>query len=210
MTGKETVPQKGERAIRIAITTVGVLMAIFQLVSTQHLLFDVYRFYNLHLAFSLVLVFLLLLKGRKSKGSGIYTAVLLFFSLAVVVYMHLFADDVASRMGYPEGADYAFCILLLFVVLEATRRSFGYVFPILAAIFTLYAFFGYKLPSPYDAAYFPVDPCSQGWLSFPGYTVSAYRSLQITSSFSFSFGRSFRLQERPGFFRNSANWLERV
>jgi TRAP transporter 4TM/12TM fusion protein len=201
MAAEETTPQKGDHAVRIVITIVGVLMAIFQLVSTQHLLFDVYRFYNLHLAFSLVLVFLLLLKGKKSKGSRIYTALLLFFSLAVVVYMHLFADDIASRMGYPEGADYAFYILLLLVVLEATRRSFGYVFPILAAIFTLYAFFGYKLPSPYDAAYFPWDSMLSRLTLFSGiYGLG----ISVSSNYIFLFvlfGALIQITGAPRFFQ---------
>jgi TRAP transporter 4TM/12TM fusion protein len=148
---------RAERAIDLAISIIGVAMAIFHLVNTQYLFVGVYPFYNAHLGFSLALVFLLLLKKGKKKGSQIYTLILLALSLGVVGYMGMYSDDLMARMGYPEGLDFAFCILLLLVTIEATRRSFGLIFPILSAIFAVYAFWGYKLPSPFDAAYFPWD-----------------------------------------------------
>jgi TRAP transporter 4TM/12TM fusion protein len=146
-----------KKIVDLAITTIGVAMAIFHLISTQYLLLSVYQFYNVHLAFSLVLVFLSMLKKGGKRGAHIYTLILLLLSLGTAGYMGIYSDDLAVRMGYPEGVDFIFCIALIIVVIEATRRSFGYVFPILAAVFTLYAFWGYKLSPPLDAAYFPWD-----------------------------------------------------
>ncbi len=189
-----------DKTINLAIAILGVAMAIFQLASTQYLFVSVYQFYNIHLGFSLSLVFLLLLKKTTKKGTRISTLVLLVLSLGIVGYMGIYSEDLAARMGYPEGLDFAFCIVLIIVVVEATRRSFGYVFPILAAIFTLYAFWGYKLPHPMTSAYLPWDSVLSRLSLFTGiYGLG----ISVSSNYIFlfiMFGALIQITGAPRFF----------
>jgi TRAP transporter 4TM/12TM fusion protein len=191
---------RSDNVINTAILVIGGAMAVFQLASTQHLFVSVYHFYNIHLGFSLVLVFLLLLKKGQKKGSRIYTLILLALSLGVVAYMGIYCDDLAANMGYPEGADFVFCFALILVVVEATRRSSGYVFPILAAFFTLYAFWGYKLPAPMTAAYLPWDSILSRLSLFTGiYGLG----ISVSSNYIFlfiMFGALIQITGAPRFF----------
>ena len=55
-------------------------------------------------------------------------------------------DDLAFRVGNPLPIDVAMGSVLIFVLLEATRRSIGWPLPVIAVIVMGYALFGRYAP----------------------------------------------------------------
>ena len=70
-------------------------------------------------------------------------------SLACIAWMIWNGDDFLDRNVNPTPGDQFFGIALMFLVIEATRRTTGWVMPIVIGGFLLYAFVGPWLPSPW-------------------------------------------------------------
>ena len=78
-----------------------------------------------------------------------WDAVLALVAVASIVYMIAGGDDFADRNTHPTTWDMVFGIALIFLVIEATRRTSGWVMPIIIGMFLAYAFAGPWLPSPW-------------------------------------------------------------
>jgi TRAP transporter 4TM/12TM fusion protein len=70
-------------------------------------------------------------------------------SIAVVVYLIQGGDDFTDRNTSPLPWDIAFGIALIVLVLEAMRRSTGWVMPVITLAFIAYALSGPYLPAPW-------------------------------------------------------------
>ncbi len=70
-------------------------------------------------------------------------------SVAIVVYMVASGDDFTDRNVNPTTLDMVFGIALILLVVEATRRTSGWVMPFIIGGFIVYAFVGPWLPSPW-------------------------------------------------------------
>jgi len=70
-------------------------------------------------------------------------------SIAIVVYLIQGGDDFTDRNTSPEPWDIAFGIALIVLVLEAMRRTNGWIMPAITSAFILYALFGNSLPDPW-------------------------------------------------------------
>jgi TRAP transporter 4TM/12TM fusion protein len=70
-------------------------------------------------------------------------------SIAIVVYLIMGGDDFTDRNTAPETWDIVFGIALILLVMEAMRRTNGWIMPIITSCFILYALFGPYLPAPW-------------------------------------------------------------
>jgi TRAP transporter 4TM/12TM fusion protein len=70
-------------------------------------------------------------------------------AIAVVVYLIQGGDDITDRNTSPLPWDIAFGIALIALVLEAMRRSAGWVMPVITLAFLAYALAGPMLPAPW-------------------------------------------------------------
>jgi TRAP transporter 4TM/12TM fusion protein len=70
-------------------------------------------------------------------------------SVAIVAYMVASGDAFTDRNVNPTTLDMVFGIALILLVVEATRRTSGWVMPIVITGFIVYAFVGPWLPSPW-------------------------------------------------------------
>ncbi|MDP3085421.1 MAG: TRAP transporter fused permease subunit [Rubrivivax sp.] len=70
-------------------------------------------------------------------------------SIAIVVYLIMGGDDFTDRNTTPAPWDIAFGIALIALVLEAMRRTNGWIMPIVISAFVAYALFGPYLPAPW-------------------------------------------------------------
>jgi TRAP transporter 4TM/12TM fusion protein len=70
-------------------------------------------------------------------------------SIAIVVYLIQGGDDFTDRNTSPLPWDIAFGVALIVLVLEAMRRTNGWVMPIVTSAFIAYALFGPYLPEPW-------------------------------------------------------------
>ena len=70
-------------------------------------------------------------------------------SIAIVVYLLQGGDDFTDRNTSPNPWDIALGIALIALVLEAMRRTNGWIMPVITSAFILYALFGPYLPAPW-------------------------------------------------------------
>lgn len=99
---------------------------------------------SIHVAFVLVLIFLLYPARRTSNRTKItwYDVLLTIFSLSTTIYIFVDYLGIMQRGGIPNRFDILFGVILMLLVLEATRRVTGWPLPLLAILFFLYAIFG--------------------------------------------------------------------
>ena len=70
-------------------------------------------------------------------------------SIAVVVYLVMGGDDFTDRNTLPENWDVFFGICLIVLIMEAMRRTNGWIMPIITSLFIVYALAGPLLPAPW-------------------------------------------------------------
>ena len=70
-------------------------------------------------------------------------------SIAVVAYLLNGGDDITDRNTAPWTTDIVFGVMLIGLVLEAMRRTTGWIMPVITFAFILYALLGPYLPAPW-------------------------------------------------------------
>ena len=137
-----TPPALPTRLARRLTTAIAVAMSVFHLYVAFVGPPDAYVMRGSHLAFALVLAFLIM-PGRSGRAErvGMWDVVLLLAALAAALYPSANLTYVQNRMYYvdePRVADFVFGGALIVLILEATRRATGWALPITAAVFVLY------------------------------------------------------------------------
>ena len=134
-----SLPQAFSRHL---ITVVAVLMSVFHLYVAFVGPPDAYVMRGWHLAFALVLAFLVM-PGRHGTAERVGWAdvLLVLAAVAAALYPSASLDYIQNRFYYvddPRLADYVFGGALIVLVLEATRRATGWALPITAMVFLAY------------------------------------------------------------------------
>ena len=110
---------------------------------------------GIHLGFTLLLVFLsFAVWGRGDTKPGVLAPlglplwdwVLGIAGLVSALYVPWIFNDLAFRVGNPLSIDVAMGTILIFVLLEATRRAMGWPLPVIALLFIAYTYFGQSMP----------------------------------------------------------------
>ena len=103
-----------------------------------------------HVGFTLALVFLLFpaLPRLRHRFSWI-DALCALAGVVVVVYALAGGDDFLDRSTAPNTWDNVMGVALVLLVLEAARRSTGWVMPLVCVVFIVYAMIGPVLPAPW-------------------------------------------------------------
>jgi TRAP transporter 4TM/12TM fusion protein len=134
----------------LLVQTLGVAMGIYhilQLGGFFGVVTDPQKLYGVHLAFVLVLAFLVIPGRRGAEKPSLVDWILVAFSLIVVVYLFATFKDLTGRAGvFPTREDVIVGTLLVIAVIEAVRRSTGLALPIVCAAFVLYVFAGPHMP----------------------------------------------------------------
>jgi TRAP transporter 4TM/12TM fusion protein len=92
-------------------------------------------------------------RRRTGAGPGAFDWVLAAAALAAAVYPALVFDDYITRSARPPLADVLLGAVLLLLVLEACRRTTGWVLPAVCVAFVLYAYYGGFLPQDWSIAH---------------------------------------------------------
>jgi len=146
---EEGVARKVTGFWNVVITVLAVGMSLFAIytavfsVTTQ-----IVR--GVHVAFLLALSFLFYPITKKYKGKiNAIDVVLSVLGLACVIYMLVDFEDFIYRAVTPELWDMIFGLIFIALILEATRRSSGWIMPFTCILFLVYAYVGPWLPSPW-------------------------------------------------------------
>ncbi len=131
------------------VTLVAVVMSLFHLYAAHEIVrTEVLR--ATHVAFVLFLSFLVFPVARRYRHRVMWWDWLLaLLGIAVCAYLISQGDDFFDRSITPNNWDVFFGVALIVLVMEAMRRSTGWIMPIITVCFLLYAFFGAYLPAPW-------------------------------------------------------------
>ena len=129
---------------------VSVAMVIFQVWYVYRPTISPDQGANIHLAFGLFLVYWFAIRRAFSHGKGWFDLALLLpclaASLFVTGYMAVNYMALLDRIGIASDLDLIVGGLMIVVVLEATRRAFGWAIPGFAVLMLAYAYFGEYMP----------------------------------------------------------------
>jgi TRAP transporter 4TM/12TM fusion protein len=105
---------------------------------------------GVHVAMVLFLSFLAFPPSKKKLGSiAWYDVILALLGVATIAYMLIDFDAFVYRAVTPDPWDLFFGCILIVLILEATRRSTGWIMPLVVIGFLIYAYIGPWLPSPW-------------------------------------------------------------
>ena len=101
-----------------------------------------------HLAFGLALCFIFYPVTRRVGREGLpaYDVVLALLGAWSAFYVYWFHAALVRRVGDPTTLDIITGVLCVLFILEATRRTVGWILPLITACFIGYAFLGPLLP----------------------------------------------------------------
>ena len=103
-----------------------------------------------HVGFALAIGFYLFPAARRFRNRLMpWDLALIAAGLYVTWYLIAGGDDLLDRYVYPEPMDIVVGWLLVALVLEATRRTTGWIMPAVSIAFLLYGFYGQYLPAPW-------------------------------------------------------------
>jgi TRAP transporter 4TM/12TM fusion protein len=104
----------------------------------------------IHVALVLFLTFLIFPLARRYRNRVMWWDwVLALAAISTAVYLMAGGDDFFDRSIVPDQWDIVFGVGLAVLIMEAMRRTTGWVMPVVTTCFLLYAFFGAYLPAPW-------------------------------------------------------------
>mgnify|MGYP006274185159 FL=1 len=146
---EEGAANKFQGALAVLITVLAVAMSVFHLY-TAYAIVPTQTLRPLHVSMVLVLTYLMFpLTSRFRHRIMLWDWVAVLLSLAVVWYLIQGGDDFTDRNTMPENWDIFFGIVLIGLILEAMRRTNGWIMPVITLGFIAYALVGPWLPAPW-------------------------------------------------------------
>lgn len=136
-------------ALGVVVTLLAVGVSLFHLY-TAYGIVPAQRLRPLHVAMILVLAFLVFPVAKRFRHRVmLWDWLAVLASIGVVVYLIAGGDDFFDRNTSPDSWDIVWGITLIGLVLEAMRRTTGWIMPTVCLAFVAYALFGPVLPPPW-------------------------------------------------------------
>jgi TRAP transporter 4TM/12TM fusion protein len=146
---EEGAANKLKGPLAVFVTLAAVVMSVFHLY-TAYAIVPTQTLRPVHVAFVLFLSFLVFPVAQRFRHRVMWwdwLAALL--AIGTAVYLVLGGDDLTDRNTAPLAWDIAFGIALIVLILEAMRRTAGWIMPAICIAFLAYALFGPYLPAPW-------------------------------------------------------------
>ncbi|WP_102026601.1 TRAP transporter permease [Salirhabdus sp. Marseille-P4669] len=145
--------------VKYVFTVIAVIGAIFHLYILNLNPIDPWVFRSTHLVFGTVLT-LMLYPGWRSKSNKVPIIDWVLIALSIYIGYYIFANlnQLIFRVGVaPTDMDVLIALAGLLLVFEITRRTSGWVLPIIAMIFVAYVFAGPYLPGILEHSGYSVE-----------------------------------------------------
>ena len=135
--------------LAIFLTAVAVASSAFHLYAAKEIVrTDMLR--EIHVGIVLFLSYMMFPVAKRFRHKLMWwDVVLALLAVATIAYMVIGGDDFTDRNTNPNKWDEFFGIALIVLVIEATRRTSGWIMPAIIFGFIAYAFAGPWLPSPW-------------------------------------------------------------
>ena len=148
---------KREDRLHLLVVAMGLGMALYHLLSSQIYLQDAKPTLNTHLGFALSLIFLDHWRRSHSRLARLSGLLCTILTLACYLYIQVLWQDLELRAYFNTTPDLVVGVILVGLVLEATRRDFGWLLPVLTLLITLYPVVGHDLPEPFRCSSLDLD-----------------------------------------------------
>jgi TRAP transporter 4TM/12TM fusion protein len=146
---EEGAANKFRGALAIFITLAAVVMSAFHLY-TAYAIVPTQTLRPVHVAFVLFLCFLVFPIGPRFRHRVMWWDwIAALLAVASIAYAVLGGDDFTDRNTSPLPWDIFFGVALILLILEAMRRTAGWIMPVICLAFLAYALFGPYLPAPW-------------------------------------------------------------
>src|SRR5262245_38229876 len=146
---EEGVQNKHAGWLAALVAVIAVVMSVFHLY-TAYAIVRPEHLRATHVAFVLLLTFLVFPAARRFRHRVMrWDWLLAALGVGTAVYLIAGGDEFFDRSILPEDWDIAFGVILVLLVLEAMRRTTGWILPFVTGCFLAYAFFGPYLPAPW-------------------------------------------------------------
>ncbi len=136
-------------ALAVLLTACAVVMSLFHLYAAVEIV-PAYMLRPVHVAFALVLVFLLFPSAPRFRHRLMWWDVIFaLITIAVLCYILYWGDLLGDRAVVPTLTDQVVGVALIVLILEGNRRSSTWILPFIVSLFLAYALFGPYLPPPW-------------------------------------------------------------
>jgi len=140
----------GEKRLDRLTGLVAAVMCVYHLLAANLTIFTSEQHINLHIAFSLVIIFLQGIKlgdkSARSKLRSVLMIVLLSVGIVTAAYIHVNSFKFQMTIGRQPFDKVFSGLIFLIVILIATQRTWGWIIPSIALIALLYGYFGPYMP----------------------------------------------------------------
>jgi TRAP transporter 4TM/12TM fusion protein len=146
---EEGAANKFRGALAVFVTLVAVAMSAFHLYAAYSIV-PTQTLRYVHVAFVLFLCFLVFPVAQRFRHRVMWWDwIAALLAIAVAVYAIQGGDDFTDRNTSPGGWDIVFGLALVAMVMEAMRRTNGWIMPVITSAFIAYALAGPWLPAPW-------------------------------------------------------------
>ncbi|MEZ5908115.1 MAG: TRAP transporter fused permease subunit [Hyphomicrobiaceae bacterium] len=146
-----------ERAARGLLLLCGLAMVTYHMVGSQVVLVGYTENQAIHLGFIFALLFLDSAARSGSAAGRLFNLLLMVLGVSAAAYVYFNVQHLEEVVGFPTKLDVVVGVAIVVLVVEATRRGWGIVLPIVAAIFVAYFLFGHMIPGPLNHRHFNFD-----------------------------------------------------
>ncbi|MFQ9702049.1 MAG: hypothetical protein ACLR0U_06335 [Enterocloster clostridioformis] len=139
---------KTEIWIDKAVIVIAIIMSCYQLLAANFTMLSAEQHINLHIAFSLAIIFLQAIKltQTKDKARSAFMIILLVASVAAATYIHFNTTRFQMSIGRQPFDKVFSGAVFLVVILIATKMTWGWVIPVISIIALAYGYFGKYMP----------------------------------------------------------------
>ncbi|WP_430398006.1 TRAP transporter permease [Ferrovibrio sp.] len=139
------------------ITALAVIMTLFHLYAAYDIV-PTQELRPIHVGFVLLLTFLLFpIAARFRDRIRWWDVLTALIGIGTIWYLLQGGEDLTDRATLPNQTDMMVGAVFILLVLEATRRTTGWIMPVVAILFILYALFGPYLPAPWTHKGYDLD-----------------------------------------------------
>ncbi|MCX7323730.1 MAG: TRAP transporter fused permease subunit [Hyphomicrobiales bacterium] len=107
--------------------------------------------------------------NRMLARTQVFDWLLVFVAIFCTFHLWAYAEQIKTRATRPTADDLVLGAALILLILEATRRTVGWILPAVTIGFMLYCYFGPSMPEPFDHRGFSLNRIvGQNFLTLEG------------------------------------------